>query len=214
MKVKHLIEGIIFMVLLISPLLNSAQEVLYFRYFPIPEKPCSCAFTEIEAYRNQILAALEEAVKQRKRLQPKREKNQTFPQQLGDQAKRMVLERTAIYKKANNRYLHKVEPLYLKLTLADKKHQARLKKKIGKAQKSYCLRYSKQQNQLIRNHLKQLSALKPWMEELITSEKDLAPDESSITVSDFDLYLLYLETVSKTYDYKLHPSERENSSED
>jgi hypothetical protein len=186
----------------------SAQQYFHFRYFPVPDKVCTCSDSVINQYQQTILEAIDEAVLNRKRIRPPQEKNQVFLQQVSRQIKKTSTESSALKKAAIEEYRKKIEVMHFRLATADEKEKPRLKKKIDKKLERYCKKYSARQTNMLRKHIKEMAQMRPWFSEMEKTQNDYLPNEKNLTVADFDLYFLYLENLGKVYGFKMQTSER------
>ncbi len=186
----------------------SGQQYFHFRYFPVPDKVCTCSDSMITEYRQNVLEAIDEAVLNRKRIRPPQEKSEDFLQQVSRQIKKTSTESTALKKAAIEEYRKKIEIMHFRLATADKKEKPRLKKKIDKKLERYCKKYSRKQTKMLQKHINEMAQLRPWFSEMIKTKNDYLPNEKMLTVADFDLYFLYLESLGKVYDFRMQASER------
>jgi hypothetical protein len=206
-------KNLIILILFLIARTTMAQDTLVFNYFSLPNDICNCQDFEVEAYHQSILQTLDKIVIERRKLKPKRDSDEIFLRGLGTMAKEMATNRVAIRKEANNDYRRKIEPLHFQLAHAHEAQKTKLKAAIAKAHQNYCRKYTKRQLKLLKKQIGKLKAMRPWMDGLIATKNNVVLNGNTLTISDFDLYLMYLETLSKAYDYRLQPSERQIESD-
>jgi len=199
---------LIFLLVLICCREVFAQQEFRFRYYPVPEKVCYCSDSVMNQYQQKIVIAIDEAVLYRRTIKPPQERNQVYIQHVSQQIKKAITESTVLKKAAINDYRNKIEEMHFRLATADEKEKLRLKKKISKQLERYCKKYSRKQIKILHKQIKEMKLLSPWFSEMITFQNDYLPREKRLSVTDFDLYLLYLESLGKVYDFRMQPSER------
>lgn len=195
-----------FFILMVA--LVSGNEPFRFRYFDLPKEICRCNTDEMNSFHHSIAEALEQTVALRRQLRPSKEPNEKFIQELGLFARRASTERAAIRQKANNEYRLKIETLHFRLANAHPEEKDRIIAKIKKEQHAYCRKFSVQQWKTLSSQIKRMKTLKPWIATFIDSKGIQQPENTSLTISDFDLYLLYLETLSKAFEHRFQWAEK------
>lgn len=181
-----------------------AADTLSFVYIPLPDKVCYCDSAYIDRYNRYLGSVADSMVMVRRKIKPARTNDKNYQTSVGDLAGLMVAERAALKRKADVQYRKKIEPLYYSKIDASAEEKKALDKKISEEKLKLCKKYSSLQTKMIEKHIKQMSEQSDWFAQFSKNKTNMQYS-GSVTLTDFDLYFMYLETMSSAFNYVYNP---------
>jgi hypothetical protein len=118
-------------------------------------------------------------------------------------------EQVILEKDADDYYKARITPLHNKLNQLDGPAYNSMLKKINQAEKVYCAQFSPRHLNLIQQEVEGLKRLNPIIKDYLEGKSNNEAGLDLFLLKDADPIIMYLNAISKAFDYRIHKDEEE-----